>query len=204
MSSVTPVNSMPRADLELGEHARALYAEDSCECCSSYGSMHLVCGHRSSAFPLQLFPGPDFPCVGVTLALICGLTYLWVVTVAQQLHVVVLVIGLALGGVTTGAYLYCACSDPGIVFKTPENDAIRNKTCPKGHRAKCTQCQVWRPAGASHCYDCDVCIYELDHHCPWTGKCIGQRTLQVFYVFTSTLCVHILFVSITTAIYFVS
>lgn len=24
----------------------------------------------------------------------------------------------------------------------------------------------------SHCEDCNVCIEDMDHHCPWTGKCI--------------------------------
>jgi hypothetical protein len=31
-----------------------------------------------------------------------------------------------------------------------------------------------------HCYDCDICIKGHDHHCPWTGKCIGEGNIQYF------------------------
>ena len=48
------------------------------------------------------------------------------------------------------------------------------------------------------------CVRQLDHHCPWTGKCIGRRTITLFYVFTSTLCIHVLLVAFTTVAYFVS
>ena len=39
-----------------------------------------------------------------------------------------------------------------------------NRTCPRVH----------------HCYDCDVCCYQLDHHCMWMGKCIGYNNLLSF------------------------
>jgi hypothetical protein len=39
-----------------------------------------------------------------------------------------------------------------------------------------------------HCWDCDVCIEGLDHHCPWTSKCIGKGNLVTFYVFVTTSC----------------
>ena len=34
-----------------------------------------------------------------------------------------------------------------------------------------------------HCFDCNVCVEGYDHHCPWTGKCIGKKNLAFFYVF---------------------
>ena len=30
---------------------------------------------------------------------------------------------------------------------------------------------------------CKLCIEGLDHHCPWTGKCIGKRTIFYFHAF---------------------
>ncbi len=30
--------------------------------------------------------------------------------------------------------------------------------------------------------DCRACIEEYDHHCPWTGKCIGKRNVWFFYL----------------------
>ena len=37
-----------------------------------------------------------------------------------------------------------------------------------------------------HCEDCDVCVEEYDHHCPWTGKCIGKGNIWAFYMFVAT------------------
>lgn len=35
----------------------------------------------------------------------------------------------------------------------------------------------------THCDDCDMCIVKYDHHCYWTGKCIGKNNLFFFYPF---------------------
>eukprot|EP01041_Mallomonas_annulata_P010461 gene10461-21825_t len=59
---------------------------------------------------------------------------------------------------------------------------------------ECSLCHMNRPRSAHHCYDCGVCVDELDHHCPWTGKCIGRKTLQSFYIFLWLLALHVLFV----------
>ena len=202
----TPATAASAVDIaDGGDDSRDwIYGTGGCECCGSYGNMHLICGSRASHFPFQLFVGPDWPCVGFTLALIGVMTYVWLIGVAAKLHMAVFVVGCMSAGVTGGAYLYCACSDPGIVFKTRKNDPVRQKNCPSNCKVKCAQCQVWRPMGATHCYDCDACVHELDHHCPWTGKCIGRRTITLFYVFNSTLCIHVLLVAFTTVAYFVS
>ena len=31
---------------------------------------------------------------------------------------------------------------------------------------QCGQCSIDRPVTAAHCYECGVCVDELDHHCP--------------------------------------
>ena len=56
----------------------------------------------------------------------------------------------------------------------------------------CNKCQLIYREGikTEHCEDCDVCIEELDHHCPWSSKCIGKNNMSIFLVFTISLCVH--------------
>jgi len=45
-------------------------------------------------------------------------------------------------------------------------------------------------------------VDDLDHHCPWTGKCIGKRTLFFFHAFLICLSVHILFVVVGAIVVF--
>lgn len=32
-----------------------------------------------------------------------------------------------------------------------------------------------------HCYDCDRCCKDYDHHCPVLGNCIGKKNIWTFY-----------------------
>ena len=65
----------------------------------------------------------------------------------------------------------------------------------------CQICKLDRPDNASHCYECGVCVLDLDHHCPWTGKCIGKRNLKFFYVFLFTLTAYLLWTTLGVAIF---
>lgn len=57
----------------------------------------------------------------------------------------------------------------------------------------CEICRVKFRKNVSHCGDCGVCIEEIDHHCPWTGKCVAKNNLCTFYIFL-----------LMTIIYFIS
>ncbi len=43
-----------------------------------------------------------------------------------------------------------------------------------------------------HCEDCNVCILNYDHHCVWTGKCIGKYNYYAFYIFAYGGVIHIM------------
>ena len=61
----------------------------------------------------------------------------------------------------------------------------------------CIECDMWIriDRNISHCVECGVCIEGYDHHCPWTGKCIGRKTIFYFYAFiTSVFIVFSFFV----------
>ncbi|KAK8795712.1 hypothetical protein WA158_000368 [Blastocystis sp. Blastoise] len=66
-------------------------------------------------------------------------------------------------------------SNPGIA---PRGIVYTGKDQPY---SVCRICHIVKPEGAFHCQTCDVCVYKLDHHCPWMGKCIGQNNLVFFY-----------------------
>eukprot|EP01069_Polyplicarium_translucidae_P003005 Polyplicarium_translucidae@DN2186_c0_g1_i3.p1 len=40
----------------------------------------------------------------------------------------------------------------------------------------CKKCCLYQPLRAKHCKYCAKCVRTHDHHCPWFGVCIGERT----------------------------
>ena len=57
---------------------------------------------------------------------------------------------------------------------------------------KCTKCNIifLKKLKVSHCSICDICIIEHDHHCPWSGKCIGKYNILYFYLFLSFFVIY--------------
>ena len=53
----------------------------------------------------------------------------------------------------------------------------------------CIKCDIYKPIRARHCSICNKCVHRFDHHCPWTGNCIGKLNLKIFlrFLFYSSL-----------------
>ena len=79
------------------------------------------------------------------------------------------------------SYSYTALINPGY----PKHDIDSITGEPRKKFYYCSTCKMWvnREKKTLHCSDCDICIEGLDHHCPWTGKCIGKKNLISFYIF---------------------
>ena len=71
-----------------------------------------------------------------------------------------------------------ALLNPGIASRNfpPDDWKIR-----KEKKKYCKVCRVIKDKWITHCDDCNVCIKNLDHHCPVTGKCIGRGNILCFY-----------------------
>jgi palmitoyltransferase ZDHHC9/14/18 len=181
------------------------------------GNSWLLYGKKNTSFPYQAFVGPEWPCMIITNILIIVPTYFFIVNVAAKWHIAVAILACCSGIFLLCMFAATACSDPGIVFieddpesielgdtsqgKSPEEKLELGGGAKVGTASKngvqkimCGQCGNDRPRTASHCYECGLCVNHLDHHCPWTGKCIAQKNLDRFHMFLWSLCIHVLFV----------
>lgn len=54
----------------------------------------------------------------------------------------------------------------------------------------CTTCLVVRPLRSKHCSICKKCVEVMDHHCPFTGNCIGKKNHRFFvgYLILLSFC----------------
>ncbi|OQR87407.1 transmembrane protein [Achlya hypogyna] len=141
-------------------------------------SRSLVCG----CGPRWCSVGPHWPLLSVTFGILSVFAIFTIHVVwsnDQQVSSSEAWGGLCLCGGSLLAYALTACTDPGVVPVSLEPTLATDTYC--------DYCASYRPAGASHCSDCKVCVLEYDHHCPWTGKCIGKRNLTYFYLWLFSL-----------------
>ena len=79
------------------------------------------------------------------------------------------------------------------------NLEVKYSDIPASELIKCNKCNIVTPRSLNveHCEICGVCIMEHDHHCQWTGKCIGKYNLTSFYIFVNSLLVYIIMIFVT-------
>lgn len=88
------------------------------------------------------------------------------------------------------SYWRAHCSDPGRI---PEffGDFVKKTNIPPvqsrhewqpGKVTFCKKCNTVRPERAHHCSITGTCILRMDHYCPWTANCVGQRNYKYFFL----------------------
>ena len=83
------------------------------------------------------------------------------------------------------SYTYTSIINPGY----PKNTIGRNFGIPKNDYYFCDYCRFYlrKTSYGSHCDLCDICIEKYDHHCIWTGHCIGKNNKITFYIFVPSI-----------------
>ena len=113
--------------------------------------------------------GPHWPGTIVVVAMLGGGTWLNLGRIKNSLALqsfVVLLFVLSL------IFLFLtSLTDPGVVRSSI---IVANEVEAEG-LVYCDICAIHRAPTTVHCFDCNCCIEEMDHHCPWMSKCIGKK-----------------------------
>ena len=90
--------------------------------------------------------------------------------------------------------LCCFCTEPGIIPRKYHKYYTTN-LCDKYILSKitkkpiimiqrhCNICSIKRPKKCQHCFFCDNCVEEFDHHNQYVSNCIGKRNKKHFFLF---------------------
>ena len=124
--------------------------------------------------------------------------YVWGTELTETLPPLFTGVAAACFGSSIIFLLITSFTDPGIlprnpdpqVLRQPQPPMYRNRTDEYGNVQTdtwCTTCHIYRPPRATHCQDCDNCVRDFDHHCPFTRNCIGARNYGFFICFLSSL-----------------
>ena len=61
----------------------------------------------------------------------------------------------------------------------------------------CKDCKlIWQKDVelTEHCTFCGYCVEGLDHHCPWSSKCIGDGNMNCFKAFLGSTVATLVYV----------
>ena len=93
------------------------------------------------------------------------------------MNLINLVIGWFIYGLFTVSYNYTCLINPGYPKIT--KDSLEGAP----GLVYCRRCKLWVGKKVTHCSECEICIEGYDHHCPWTGHCVGKNNICSFFTF---------------------
>ena len=144
------------------------------------GNTYTFFSYKNNGSPLIVI-GPHWPLfLGfnsfITIGFICFFYNFW-----NYLNFLFKILGIFTYCLFFFSYTLTSILNPGI----PIYDKNAKFGLPREKYQKCRICKIWvsMEKKTNHCDDCNVCVEGYDHHCPWTGKCIGKNNTNYFYAF---------------------
>jgi len=155
-------------------------------CCGRLGNC--FCAFIGSDGEPLICIGPDWPFCLCLLSLLGTVSGCYLLLMAPLVSPSVQLLGALVVTSALGCYLTTALKNPGIELgRGLELDSFTPPSPSKGKLKPCTHCGATRQEGTYHCEDCNLCIRQYDHHCPLTGKCIGEGNILFFYGFLTSV-----------------
>lgn len=145
-----------------------------------------------------LLLGPNFLVLLANFILLYANAAVFFIWVAPRIHIALIaIVGAALLWVS-GCLVRTSFTDAGILPRQRRELMISTKFAEDiaADWDFCSICLVWRPPRTKHCRQCDCCIMDFDHHCPWVSNCVGRRNRRFFVAFVvsvASLCVFVCF-----------
>ena len=92
------------------------------------------------------------------------------------------------------SHLYTILINPGIPSRKYYSNFYDENRKRDYNLMECKKCNIIVPKelNVSHCYNCDVCVLEFDHHSYWMGKCIGKNNIISFYISNFSMPIYLI------------
>ena len=126
---------------------------------------------------------------------------------APRIHLAVLVVGVVLLLAALVVLAWTSLGDPGYLPRKTraefeEERAMLQERGELDRYAPCERCNIHRGPRVAHCFSCDRCVHDLDHHCPWHGKCIAGNNIVPFHIYMWAVVVLVVYLGVSLFIWF--
>jgi len=183
--------------LEVEEQAYVPRSKVPFRCCGRLGNC--FCAFITSGGEPWVCIGPDWPFSICLLSILVGMSLCYLLLMAPMVQPAVQLLGALIITSTLACYLTTVLKNPGIeLVRGLELDSFTPASPSQTLHKPCPHCGARRKEGTHHCEDCNLCIRQYDHHCPLTGKCIGEGNILFFCGFLVSLLLFILYLVLWT------
>ena len=133
----------------------------------------------------KIIIGPHWPLHFLVVFFFSYLIYFFYTRLGAYFNIYLKIIGIIIYLIFLVTYTYTFLINPGY----PKNDIDSINGEPRKKFYYCNICKLWAnlEKKTRHCKDCNICIEGHDHHCPWTGKCIGAKNFKSFVIFVASI-----------------
>ena len=137
--------------------------------------------------------GPQWPMIIVVLSIISSIMLFLYIKFWKYLPFGTKLFGSINFWTAFLSYAYTSLINPGY----PKNTLGRTFGIPRNDYYFCDYCRFYlkKISYGSHCSLCDICVEKFDHHCTWTGHCIGKNNKITFCIFVPSIFILLIYFS---------